>query len=162
MEETAADLDRLLNPFRYDADGRLTEVARRGEAGGSARPPGRSLVLEVEAFHRRQGFFADVLAAFRETVVLAPVREERLVAAERDGVRWLLAFSDETALAAYLTERQERAEPVPYLRVTGARLLDAAVPRAGGPAGVALDIAGDRPVLFPPVRGIVPDDAAVV
>ncbi|MFY4723926.1 hypothetical protein [Streptomyces sp. LaBMicrA B280] len=46
------------------------------------------------------------------------------------------------------------------VRWLGARLLDAAVPAAGVPCGVALD-AGGPGALFPPVAGIVPDRVAV-
>lgn len=42
------------------------------------------------------------------------------------------------------------------------RLLDAAVPAVGVPCGVALDCAdGQDGMLFPPVRGVVPDGVAV-
>lgn len=49
-----------------------------------------------------------------------------------------------------------------YQRWLGARLLDAAVPAVGVPCGVALDCAdGDEGMVFPPVRGVVPDGVAV-
>lgn len=169
----AGDLDRLLNPFRYDADGQLTEQGRlRDEqADIGAAPPSLvlpvvssqpSLALEVEAFHRQGGSFAQVLSTFRETEVVVPVRDGRLLTAECGGVRWSLAFSGEAGLDAYRAARDEAADgSLSWVRVTGARLLDVAVPGTDGPAGVALDVAGDRPVLFPPVRGVVPGDAVV-
>lgn len=40
-------------------------------------------------------------------------------------------------------------------------MLDVAVREVGVPAGIAIDAAGSRPMLLPPVRGIVPDDVAV-
>lgn len=44
----------------------------------------------------------------------------------------------------------------------GARLLDVAIPAMPVPYGVALDVGSEgQGALFPPVRGIVPDAAAV-
>ena len=83
--------------------------------------------------------------------------------ADTGGVRWILAFSDESALARYALARGEDGDEWPYETVLGARLLDAGVPEVGVPCGVALD-AADGPeyaVLFPPVAGIVPDAFAV-
>ncbi|MEV0266269.1 hypothetical protein AB0I49_33680 [Streptomyces sp. NPDC050617] len=48
-----------------------------------------------------------------------------------------------------------------YRTVLGARLLDVVVPAVGVPAGVALDVGSERPMMFPPVVGIVPDAVAV-
>ncbi|MCZ9338143.1 SseB family protein, partial [Streptomyces sp. TRM76130] len=48
--------------------------------------------------------------------------------------------------------------------VRGARLLDHVVPRASrmaGPVGVALDAGSPAGMVLPPVRGIVPDAAAL-
>jgi hypothetical protein len=46
--------------------------------------------------------------------------------------------------------------------VLGARLLDVVVPASEEPTGVAVDVADeDGSMMFPPVRGIVPDGAAV-
>ncbi|MGW7008146.1 SseB family protein [Streptomyces sp. NPDC054933] len=162
----ADEWDRLLNPFRYDEQGRLTDHARRGDtsdaatAGAEAKlGPGSasraSLPLEIAAFYRQQGYFEDLLGAFRDTEVLVPVRDERLRAVVEGGVLWTLAFSGEADLAAFLTARGESSEGGVYVRLTGAQLLDVAVPEADGPAGVALDVGGVRPVLFPPVAGIV-------
>ncbi|MCS0606542.1 hypothetical protein NX794_35855, partial [Streptomyces sp. LP11] len=77
--------------------------------------------------------------------------------ADVNGIRFLLAFSDEQALARYAVARGEAAREWTYQRVLGARLLDVAVPAAGVPCGVALDCAdGEEGMVFPPVRGIVP------
>lgn len=168
----AGDLKRLFDPSRYEGDGQPGERDRRAgeQAGagvdavplppvGSARSP---LAREVEAFHRQDGSFARVLSVFRETELVVPVRDGRLLTAESGGVRWSLAFSTEAGLEAYRTAHDEAdGDPLPWVRVTGAWLLDVAVPQTDGPAGVVLDVAGDRPVLFPPVRGVVPDDAVV-
>jgi hypothetical protein len=52
-----------------------------------------------------------------------------------------------------------------YWTVLGSRLLDVAVPAAVTeariPTGVAVDVGGVRPLLLPPVSGIVPGPVAV-
>lgn len=113
---------------------------------------------------RRRREFAVLLGEFRRTPVLVPVDEhEAPLVGEWGGVRWIYAFSDEAALARFAFARGEGGREWVYRRVLGARLLDAGVPAAGVPCGVALDVgSGDgEGVLFPPVVGIVPDAAAV-
>ncbi|WP_431675990.1 SseB family protein [Kitasatospora sp. KL5] len=103
-----------------------------------------------------------MLAVFRSSAVLVPQTADGLVwSGDGGGIRWIYAFSSEPELAAFLTARAEGPGEVRYLTVFGARLLDVAVPAAGVPCGVALDVAGAQPMLFPPVVGIVPDAAAV-
>ncbi|MGW2774285.1 hypothetical protein ACWC4C_17500 [Streptomyces olivaceoviridis] len=121
---------------------------------------------EVAARRRR---FGELLEEFRRTAVLVPLGEaggpdgERgWLTADWNGVRFILAFSDGQALARYAQARGEFAREWTYQTVLGARLLDVAVPAAGVPCGVALDCAdGPDGMVFPPVRGVVPDDAAV-
>jgi hypothetical protein len=49
-----------------------------------------------------------------------------------------------------------------YVTVLGSRLLDVAVPAVvGEPAGILLDVGSERPMMFPPMAGIVPDEAAL-
>ncbi|MFC0057911.1 hypothetical protein [Streptomyces actinomycinicus] len=113
---------------------------------------------------RRHREFAVLLGEFRRTPVLVPVdREEAPLTADFGGVRWIYAFSDEGALARFASARGEGDREWAYQRWLGARLLDAAVPAVGVPCGVALDCAdgADGGVLFPPVRGVVPDEVAV-
>ncbi len=109
--------------------------------------------------------FAALLGEFRRTPVLVPLdpdSEDPLVG-DHGGVRWIYAFSDESALARFAIARGEGSREWAYQRVLGARLLDAGVPAVGVPCGVALDVGseGDDGVLFPPVVGIVPDAAAM-
>ncbi|WP_435848251.1 hypothetical protein [Streptomyces griseoluteus] len=91
-----------------------------------------------------------------------PEGERGLLTADLGGIRFILAFSDEQALARYAVARGQAAREWTYQTVLGARLLDVAVPAAGVPCGVALDCAdGEEGMVFPPVRGIVPDEAAL-
>ncbi|MFJ5261164.1 hypothetical protein ACIQAC_11960 [Streptomyces sp. NPDC088387] len=115
----------------------------------------------------RRREFAALLGEFRRTPVLVPLAGPDPEAAapltgDHGGVRWIYAFSDEEALARFALARGEGGRGWTYRRVLGARLLDVAVPSAGVPCGVALDVGSDDDgTLFPPVAGIVPDAAAV-
>ncbi|MFJ9417339.1 SseB family protein [Streptomyces sp. NPDC101227] len=80
----------------------------------------------------------------------------------RSGIRWVYAFTDEEAMAHFATARgAAREAELEYVRAVGARLLDVVVPAIEGPAGVAVNVGGEQPMLFPPVSGIVPDAAAL-
>ncbi|MFF7747929.1 hypothetical protein ACFZCP_01500 [Streptomyces sp. NPDC007971] len=118
---------------------------------------------EPDDVRRRRREFAALLGEFRRTAVLVPLDADELpLTADQGGIRWILAFSNEPALARFAVARGEGDREWAYQRVLGARLLDAGVPAVGVPCGVALDAAsGDQGVLFPPVMGIVPDAVAV-
>ncbi|RVU23081.1 hypothetical protein EOT10_18630 [Streptomyces antnestii] len=132
-------------------------------------PVGPHPAAEESEVAARRRAFARILGEFRRTAVLVPLadepgpEEERgLLTADFNGIRFILAFSDEQALARYARARGEFSREWSCRTVLGARLLDVAVPAAGVPCGVALDCAdGPDGMVFPPVRGIVPDEAAV-
>ncbi|MET7602435.1 hypothetical protein ABZS96_07835 [Streptomyces avermitilis] len=123
-------------------------------------PPART---DVDGPARRRREAAALLGEFRRTAVLLPLSEDGApLTADSGGIRWIYAFSDETALARFALARGEGAREWVYDRVRGARLLDAAIPSLGVPCGVALDVgSGAEGTLFPPVKGIVPDTVAV-
>ncbi|MEU0009585.1 hypothetical protein ABZ079_36630 [Streptomyces sp. NPDC006314] len=116
-----------------------------------------------DAAERRRREFAALLGEFRRTPVLVPVDDDdTLLTADLGGVRWIYAFSDESALARFALARGEGHREWAYQRWLGARLLDVTVPAVGVPCGVALDCAdGEDGMVFPPVRGVVPDEVAV-
>ncbi|MFE5403466.1 hypothetical protein ACFQ9Z_19420 [Streptomyces sp. NPDC056580] len=159
----------------HGGDGGRAEEIRRSSLTGyaemtGAETPGAVLHEERSApapeavdVRRRRREFAALLGEFRRTPVLVPVDgDENPLTADQGGVRWILAFSNEPALARFVFARGEGDREWAYRRVLGARLLDAGVPAVGVPCGVALDAAdGDEGVLFPPVAGIVPDAVAV-
>ncbi|MER5491509.1 hypothetical protein [Streptomyces sp. NPDC002490] len=138
-----------------------------GGFGAAADDPGA--LLDAPEVLARKREFARLLGEFRRTAVLVPLgdepgpEEERgLLTADFNGIRFILAFSDEQALARYARARGEFAREWVYRTILGARLLDVAVPAAGVPCGVALDCAdGTDGTVFPPVRGIVSDEVAV-
>ncbi|MDX2562518.1 SseB family protein [Streptomyces sp. TX20-6-3] len=111
---------------------------------------------------RAQREFARLLGEFRRTAVLVPFDDQdSLWTADFNGVRWICAFSDEEALGRFAAARGEAGREWTYRTILGARLLDAMVPMLPGPGGVALDAGSADGMVFPPVAGIVPDEAAV-
>ncbi|WP_425472916.1 hypothetical protein [Streptomyces botrytidirepellens] len=139
------------------------------EYGGAAGMPPRNSARENSEAEARRRAFAELLGEFRRTAVLVPLGEEPgpdgergLLTADWGGIRFILAFSNEQALARYARARDAYRREWAYQTVLGARLLDVAVPAAGVPCGVALDCAdGVDGMVFPPVRGLVPEAAAV-
>lgn len=128
-----------------------------------AEPEPSPSALSPDAADRRRREFAALLGVFRRTAVLVPVdTDEAPLTGDFGGVRWIYAFSHERALARFASARGEGEREWTYQRWLGARLLDAAVPAVGVPCGVVLDAGSEgEGALFPPVRGIVPDGAAV-
>ncbi|MFJ9028595.1 SseB family protein [Streptomyces sp. NPDC102274] len=151
-----------------DRPSRLTELvdwpeaerpAAPQEAPGAAPAPALAPLDELAIARRR---FAMLLGEFRRTAVLVPFDAYgSLWTAEQDGVRWICAFSDEEALARFARAQGDAGREWTYRTILGARLLDVMVPMLPGPAGVALDAGSAEGMLFPPVKGIVPDSAAV-
>ncbi|WP_373313237.1 SseB family protein [Streptomyces morookaense] len=122
------------------------------------------LAGEIAAVHVERGRPAALVGEFRRAPVLVPLDGAGgLWSAELGGIRWICAFTDEAALARFAVAQGTTEEEAAweYRTVLGARLLDVVVPAVAGPAGVALDVGSERPMLFPPVKGIVPDEAAV-
>ncbi|MGP3971506.1 SseB family protein [Streptomyces sp. 6N223] len=117
----------------------------------------------IAAVRAGAGDPAAMVGEFRRTALLVPVVAGRFVSAVQGGVRWVYAFSDEAALARFAVARGAAPrQEWEYASVLGARLLDVVLPSLDGPVGVALDVADEeRSMLFPPVRGIVPDAIAV-
>jgi hypothetical protein len=122
-----------------------------------------ALTAEIMAMRAGEGDPAALVGEFRRTAVLVPVTDDGLMSGYFGGIRWLYAFTDETALARFAQARGlPPVEEVEYRAVLGARLLDVVIPQTEGPTGVAVDVGDDGTgMLFPPVRGIVPDEAAV-
>ncbi|MEU4968438.1 hypothetical protein ACH4RA_29575 [Streptomyces smyrnaeus] len=129
---------------------------------------------EIAATREGTGDPGALVGEFRRAAVLVPRADsdaaageegERLLTRSFGGVRWILAFTDEAALARFTAQPGSGGTPGQeweYVSVLGARLLDAVVPAFDGPTGVAVDIADqDGSMLFPPAPGIVPDEVAV-
>ncbi|MFF1731964.1 hypothetical protein [Streptomyces sp. NPDC058247] len=164
-----ADMAGVSSGAADGMDGQPREPQPRGEAEPPAPPPPADPVLDGPEVAARKRSFGALLGEFRRTPVLVPLGEgpgpddERgMLTADLNGIRFILAFTDEQALARYARERGAYQREWTYQTVLGARLLGVAVPAAGVPCGVALDCAdGPDGMVFPPVMGIVPDEVAV-
>lgn len=121
---------------------------------------------EADEVARGRREFAAVLGGFRRRRVLVPYGESGdALTVETHGARWLLAFTDEVALARYVRARGEGDRPWRYRAVWGAAVLDAGVPAVAGaglPCGVLVNAGdGERALVLPPVVGIVPEAVAL-
>ncbi|MFF8511611.1 SseB family protein [Streptomyces sp. NPDC015492] len=138
----------------------LDPPARKTPGNPPTRPAQQADRTDGLAEARRE--FARLLGEFRRTAVLVPFDDQdSLWTADFNGVRWICAFSDEEALARFADARGQSEREWPYRTILGARLLDVMVPMLPGPGGVALDAGSADGMVFPPVAGIVPDEAAV-
>ena len=142
---------------------RLMDYAEMSEPEPPPAPIPDSEPLNSDVVVRGRREFAVLLGEFRRTAVLVPTDEDDApLVGDFGGIRWIYAFSNESALARFAIARGEGGREWPYQRLLGARLLDAAVPAVGVPCGVALDVGTEgEEALFPPVLGIVPEAAAV-
>ncbi|MFF4443216.1 hypothetical protein [Streptomyces sp. NPDC001502] len=131
------------------------------EPAASAREPEHAGAVAVDAATAREEVL-ERLADFRSRAVLVPLDERGgLWTAELGGLDWICAFSGPETLARFADARGEAEREWPYRRIVGARLLDEVIPALDFPCGVALDAAGPDGIVFPPVRGLVPDGAAL-
>ncbi|MGW6690626.1 SseB family protein [Streptomyces sp. NPDC054961] len=125
------------------------------------------LTREIAAIRGGSGDPARLVGEFRRAVLLVPLEDGAdggLMSAVSGGIRWIYAFTDEEALGRFAAARGEAdaGREWEFLSVLGARLVDAVVPMAEGPAGVAVNVAdAEGSMFFPPVAGIVPDGSAV-
>ncbi|WP_405950229.1 hypothetical protein OG588_31605 [Streptomyces prunicolor] len=145
---------------------RLSDYAEMSTPEPPPAPPAGRDPLSSDVVARGRREFAVLLGEFRRTAVLVPTDEDDApLVGDFGGIRWIYAFSNESALARFAIARGEVGQEWPYQRLLGARLLDATVPAvnaAGVPCGVALDVGTEgEGALFPPVLGIVPEAAAV-
>ncbi|MER5368540.1 hypothetical protein [Streptomyces sp. NPDC002722] len=103
-----------------------------------------------------------LVGEMRRTVLLVPSNDAGLWSARSGGVRWVCAFTDETALAHFAVRRAPGDRLTDYVALLGARIVDEILPALDEPAGLAVDIASEGGAMFfPPVTGIVPESAAV-
>ena len=125
--------------------------------------------LEERIAQRRAGVGDPraLVGELRRALVLVPLDGQGLWTAAFGGVRWICGFTDEEALARFAQARdtgdgRETGRSWEFAELRGARLMDEIIPAMGEPAGLAVNVADpDGAMLFPPVRGIVPDEVAV-
>lgn len=134
----------------------------RNTAAPPSSEPISSLAAQIVAVHDGQGDPGRLMAGFRDTILLVPLGPRTTVLTSNSGgLRWILAFTSQSELARYSVARDEADQERRYITARGDRILDEFLPAVDPPCGVAIDIAGDRPMMLPPVRGIVADAIAV-
>lgn len=80
------------------------------------------------------GLGRSLLGEFRRTAVLVPTDSDNApLVGDFDGIRWIYAFSNESALARFAIARGEGGREWPYQRLLGARLWDATTRRPPQP-----------------------------
>ena len=106
---------------------RLLDYAEMGGAEPPAAPVAASEPLTSDDdVARRRHEFAVLLGEFRRTAVLVPTDEDDApLVGDFGGIRWIYAFSNESALARFAIARGEGGREWPYQRPLGARLLEA-------------------------------------
>jgi hypothetical protein len=102
-----------------------------------------------------------VMALRAAVLVLAMADRQRPLVVTDQGMNWLCAFTGTGALAEFGAARGEANRTWSYVTVSGAALLDRWLPAIDRPCGIAVDLGGVRPVLFPPVRGVVGGEVAL-
>ncbi|WP_406124207.1 SseB family protein [Streptomyces canus] len=165
--------------------------AASSPTGGVGAFERATLAAEIHDLYDGQGDGDRLLTAFRAAALYVPfaagdadsdhessavdandAQDQVMCSGEADGVRWLYAFTSTTELECFARARAEAGtDPgwasgrIRYWTVLGSRLLDVAVPAAVAesrtPAGVAVDVGAVRPLLLPPLSGVVPDQVAV-
>src|SRR5262249_50300118 len=116
----------------------------------------------IADFRRGQRDAASMMSAIRSNILVVPTPgHDRVFVGHAVGVSWLYAFTSCEQLSRFTLARSWAAAPLPFAWITGARLLDDLLARLPEPCGVALDVAGDAPMLLPPLTGVVPDALAL-
>ncbi|MFG3379714.1 SseB family protein [Streptomyces sp. NPDC047999] len=145
-----------------DKTSRLTSKLADLDRPGASSSNKQTSASPLTALTLAQRRFAQLIEGFRSTAVLVPFDDqESLWTATLGGVRWICAFTDEERLARFAHAQGDASREWTYQVILGEQLLDSMVPLLPGPAGVALDVGSDNGMVFPPVRGIVPDAVAV-
>lgn len=115
------------------------------------------LVAEIATLYGGTVDGKGLMTAFRNSMVWVPTAAENaensMVTAEFGGFHWLYAFSTEAELARFGATVGSGDQVQPYLTTRGSRLLDAVLPAMDQPAGIAVDVAGQRPMLLPAAPG---------
>ncbi|WP_404959581.1 hypothetical protein [Streptomyces sp. 147326] len=142
--------------------GRLRADAVERRAATKPSDEGAVGSVEADPVAEAREAVLERLADFRSRVVLVPLDARGgLWTSEFGGLDWICVFSDAEALGRFAEARGEGGREWTYRRVVGARLLDELVPALDFPCGVAWNAAGPDGMVLPPVRGIVPDRAAL-
>lgn len=107
------------------------------------------MVHEIDAMCAGFGEPHALTSAFDSAVVFVPTMgRDVLVTGVAGGRSWVCGFSGEGEYQRFLADHAPESAWWGCLAVEGARLRDA-VARARDSAGIAIDVAGERPCFFP-------------
>jgi hypothetical protein len=118
------------------------------------KPENAVLRSEIQLVHAGVADGDSLVASLRRSELLVPSAADGApLTTVLDGVTWVLAFTSEQALAVYAAARGPVTRSTYFLTLSGGLLLDVALPAlcssSGRPGGVAVDLAGSYPMLFP-------------
>ena len=116
-----------------------------------ARPaPLTRAAVALAEFHGQRLDITAVLATVETSTLLTPVPDgSHLLAGRSRGVTWIPAFTSEEQLCHYAILRGEADRPWQYRRIPGDQLLGAVLDGVPGQCGLAIDVAGQHPLLLP-------------
>lgn len=134
----------------------MVTAAAGSDTATSSAPLTRAAVALTE-FHAQRLDILEVLAALQTSILLAPVADDRhllvgRLTGEGHGITWVPTFSSEDQLRAYVLRRREADRPWRYRRIPGDLLLGAVLNQLPRPCGLAIDVAGQYPLLLPQRR----------
>lgn len=129
-------------------------VTAATEPAPTARPvPLTRAAVALAEFHTRRLDITEVLTALETSILLTPVPDgSHLLLGHSRGIAWLPTFTSGDQLRRYAVLRCEADRPWQYRRIPGEQLLGAALDGIPGPWGLAIDVAGQHPLLLPPRR----------
>lgn len=112
-------------------------------------PLTRAAVALAE-FHGQRLDITAVLTALKTSTLLTPVPDGfHLLVGQSRGITWVPTFTSEEQLRRYAILRCEADRPWQYRRIPGDQLLSAVLDGIPSPCGLAIDIAGQHPLLLP-------------
>ncbi|QKT11308.1 SseB family protein [Rhodococcus sp. W8901] len=111
------------------------------------------LIAEIDAFYQGFGQPNALFDAFRRAPLLVPLTaENRVWSSEIRDLGWVPAFTSEREFARHALTRGERIE-ARYHTLFGWRIVEQVLPSFDRQTGVVVDVAGARPMAFPPDLG---------
>ncbi|MFC9965050.1 hypothetical protein ACFVH4_12495 [Nocardia ignorata] len=108
---------------------------------------------EIAAFYVGFGVPNELTAAFDESTLLVPLSgpEDRVFTMESGGVAWLCAFTGVPEYARFMSARGVVADQEYRFHTFLGRRLREFAEGQQEPTGVAVDMSGAAPMVFPPV-----------
>lgn len=109
------------------------------------------LVSEIAAFYAGFGQSAELFAALRSSTVVVPlIDEDQILHLHLGGLEWVCAFTGIPEWAQFTAARGVDSDrEYRFHTMRGGRLWDYAAARER-PTGVAVDVLGSAPMMFPP------------